>query len=171
MHYLGRLIMAGDLISICRRLVVIAYEDLGIANPDAGIRTLAATEAAVRVGFPEARIPLANIVVDLCLSPKSNAAYKALDKALADIEAGNIGEIPLHLKDAHYKSAAKLGRGVEYKYPHNFPITGGIGAWVAQQYLPDFLKDREYFEPGHSDMDKKIYKWYRILKDKQKNEM
>ncbi|MFE7063024.1 replication-associated recombination protein A [Sutcliffiella sp. NPDC057660] len=142
LHYLGRLIEAGDLVSIARRLLVIAYEDISLANPQAGARTLAAIEAAERLGFPEARIPLANAVIELCLSPKSNSAYKALDEALSDIRKGLVGEVPAHLKDAHYKGAAKLGRGVDYLYPHDYP-----GGWVAQQYLPDKLKNKSYYKP------------------------
>ncbi|MCM3599465.1 replication-associated recombination protein A [Robertmurraya korlensis] len=142
LHYLGRLIVAGDLVSISRRLIVIAYEDVGLANPQAGARTLAAIETAERLGFPEARIPLANAVIELCLSPKSNSAYKALDLAIADIEAGLSGEVPLHLKDAHYKGAASLGRGIDYLYPHDFE-----NGWVKQQYLPDKIKKKVYYKP------------------------
>ncbi|KEZ51130.1 recombinase RarA [Metabacillus indicus LMG 22858] len=142
LHYLGRLIEAGDLISINRRLLVIAYEDIGLASPQAGARTLAAIEATERLGLPEARIPLANAVIELCLSPKSNSAYKALDAALADIRAGKSGEVPDHLKDAHYKGAGKLGRGIDYKYPHDYE-----NGWVKQQYLPDSLKKKKYYEP------------------------
>lgn len=142
LHYLGRLIEAGDLISISRRMLVIAYEDIGLSNPQAGARTLAAIEAAERVGFPEARIPLANAVIELCLSPKSNSAIVAIDSALADIRAGKSGEVPDHLRDAHYKSAKELGRGIGYKYPHDYE-----GGWVKQQYLPDKLKGKVYFKP------------------------
>src|SRR5690625_5686087 len=99
-------------------MIVIAYEDIGLANPQAGPRAIAAVQAAERLGFPEARIPLAVAIVELCLSPKSNTAYKALDAALSDIRAGKTGDIPIHLKDAHYKGAKTLGRGVNYKYPH-----------------------------------------------------
>ncbi|MCM3587711.1 replication-associated recombination protein A [Mesobacillus maritimus] len=142
LHYLGRLIEAGDLVSISRRLLVIAYEDIGLANPQAGSRTLAAIEVAERVGFPEARIPLANAVIELCLSPKSNSAITAIDAALADIRAGLSGEVPDHLRDAHYKSAKELGRGIGYKYPHDYE-----GGWVKQQYLPNKLKGKIYFKP------------------------
>ncbi|MBS4191412.1 replication-associated recombination protein A [Bacillus sp. FJAT-49705] len=142
LHYLGRLIEAGDLPSISRRLLVIAYEDIGLASPQAGARTLAAIEAAERVGFPEGRIPLANAVIELCLSPKSNSAIMAVDEALADIRAGKSGEVPDHLKDAHYKGATELGRGIDYKYPHNYD-----GGWVRQQYLPDKLKNKKYYQP------------------------
>ncbi|REJ10683.1 replication-associated recombination protein A [Halobacillus trueperi] len=142
LHYLGRLIEAGDLDSIARRLVVIAYEDIGLANPQAGPRALSAVEAAERIGFPEARIPLAVAVTELALSPKSNSAYKALDAALSDIRNGKSGEVPQHLKDSHYKGAEKLGRGIDYKYPHNYE-----NAWVDQQYLPDLIQTRQYYEP------------------------
>lgn len=142
LHYLARLIEAGDLISISRRLLVIAYEDIALANPQAGARTLAAIETAERVGFPEARIPLANAVIELCLSPKSNSAILAIDEALQDIRKGNIGEVPAHLKDAHYKGASELGRGIEYLYPHNYE-----SGWVAQQYLPNKLKNKQYYKP------------------------
>ncbi|MCM3596348.1 replication-associated recombination protein A [Metabacillus idriensis] len=142
LHYLGRLIEAGDLISINRRLLVIAYEDVGLASPQAGARTLAAIEATERLGLPEARIPLANAVIELCLSPKSNSAYIALDAAIADIRAGKSGEIPAHLKDAHYKGAEKLGRGINYQYPHDFE-----NGWVKQQYLPNSLKKKKYYDP------------------------
>jgi putative ATPase len=142
LHYLGRLIEAGDLISINRRLLVIAYEDIGLASPQAGARTLAAIEATERLGLPEARIPLANAVIELCLSPKSNSAYKALDAAIADIRSGKSGEIPAHLKDAHYKGAEKLGRGIDYQYPHDFE-----NGWVKQQYLPNSLKNKKYYDP------------------------
>ncbi|MGP4061606.1 replication-associated recombination protein A [Halobacillus sp. H74] len=142
LHYLGRLIEAGDLDSIARRLVVIAYEDIGLANPQAGPRALAAVEAAERIGFPEARIPLSVAVSELALSPKSNSAYKALDAALSDIRNGKSGEVPAHLKDSHYKGAETLGRGLEYKYPHNYD-----NSWVDQQYLPSSIKNRQYYEP------------------------
>lgn len=145
LHYLGRLIEAGDLDSIARRMIVIAYEDIGLANPQAGPRAVAAVQAAERLGFPEARIPLAVAIVELALSPKSNTAYKALDAALSDIRSGKSGDIPAHLKDAHYTGAAKLGRGIDYKYPHNYD-----GAWVQQQYLPDSIKKKNYYQPKNS---------------------
>jgi putative ATPase len=142
LHYLGRLIEAGDLPSISRRLLVIAYEDIGLASPQAGARTLAAIETAERVGFPEARIPLANAVIELCLSPKSNSAVLAIEAALSDIRKGIVGEVPNHLKDAHYKGAKELGRGIDYLYPHNYE-----NGWVRQQYLPDRIKNKQYYQP------------------------
>lgn len=142
LHYLARLIEAGDLPSIARRLLVIAYEDIGLASPQAGQRTLTAIQTAEKIGFPEARIPLAAAVIELCLSPKSNTAISAIDAALADIRAGKSGDVPAHLKDAHYPGAKELGRGLEYKYPHDYD-----SGWVKQQYLPDKLKNKRYYEP------------------------
>lgn len=160
LHYLARLIEAGDLDSIARRMLVCAYEDIGLANPHAGPRTLAAIESAERVGFPEARIPLSVAIIELCLSPKSNSAYQALDAAIADIRKGNPGEIPAHLKDAHYKGAAKLGRGVDYKYPHSYD-----SGWVKQQYLPDKLKQKQYYHPKETGkFEKNLKQIYKNLK-------
>lgn len=142
LHYLARLIEAGELLIACRRLLVIAYEDIGLANPGACSRTVSAVQAAEKLGLPEARIPLANAVVDLCLSPKSNSSYLGIDAALTDIREGKMGDVPAHLKDSHYQGASELGRGVGYQYPHDFP-----GGWVKQQYLPDKLKNRTYYQP------------------------
>lgn len=145
LHYLGRLVEAGDLAIICRRLMVIGYEDIGLANPAAAARTVNAVLAAERLGLPEARIPLADCVVDLCLSPKSNSAYAALDAAIQDIRTGATGDVPDHLKDSHYQGAKDLARGIGYQYPHNFE-----DAWVNQQYLPDKIKDAHYYQPKAS---------------------
>ena len=142
LHYLARLIEAGDLESLSRRLLVIAYEDIGLASPQAGPRVLSAIQTAERIGFPEARIPLANAVIELCLSPKSNSAISAVDEALKDIRTCKIGDVPKHLKDAHYKGAQELGRGIGYQYPHDFE-----NGWVEQQYLPDPLKNKQYYKP------------------------
>lgn len=142
LHYLARLVEAGDLPIIARRLMVIAYEDIGMANLPAATRAVTAVQAAEKLGFPEARIPLADAVIELCISPKSNSGMSAIDAALADVRNGGFGDVPQHLKDAHYAGAAKLGHGVEYQYPHNFP-----NDWVQQQYLPDKLKDATYYEP------------------------
>ncbi|MBC1401766.1 replication-associated recombination protein A [Listeria booriae] len=142
LHYMGRLIEAGDLVSISRRLLVMAYEDVGLANPQAATHTLSAIQTAEKIGFPEARIPLANAVIELCLSPKSNSAISAIDAALADIRAGKSGEVPDHLRDGHYSGAKELGRALDYKYPHSYE-----NAWVDQQYLPDRLLKAKYYEP------------------------
>lgn len=132
LHYLGKLIVAGDLESITRRLSVICYEDISLANPGMGPKVDAAINACERVGLPEARIPLANIVIELALSPKSNSAYLALDKALKDIETNKCGNMPDHIKIS--------ANG--YKYPHDYP-----NGWVNQQYLPDNIKHKKYYIP------------------------
>ena len=153
-HYLARLIEGGDLISICRRLLVISAEDIGLAYPNAIAVTKACVDSALQLGFPEARIPLAEAVIFLAGLPKSNSAVCAVDSALSDIRSGNAGEVPLHLKDGHYSGAEKLGRAQGYKYPHNYP-----GNYVLQQYLPDNLKDKKYYVPGSNKMEDnmKIY--------------
>ena len=132
LHYLARLLSSGDLDSIYRRMTVIAYEDIGLANPSIGPKVEAAINAAERVGLPEARIPLSKIVIELALSPKSNSAITAIDLALQGIENGNIGTVPSHI------NAQAFG----YKYPHNYP-----GHFVVQQYLPDNLRERKYYKP------------------------
>lgn len=142
LHYMARLIEAGELITLIRRLLVIAYEDIGLANPAGASRAVLAVQAAEKLGLPEARIPLANAVIELALSPKSNTAILSIDAALSDIRQGKSGNIPSHLQDAHYQGAKKLGRGTNYQYPHNYP-----NHWVKQQYLPDTLKHTQYFHP------------------------
>ena len=146
LHYLARLIEVEDLDSICRRMAVIAYEDIGLANPAMGPRVMAAIEAAERLGFPEARIPLGTVVVELALSPKSNSAHTALDDAINDIRKGKAGNVPSHIKT----------NSRDYKYPHDYP--NGI---VKQQYLPDTLKRKKYFRPKatsqHERMLKEVY--------------
>lgn len=164
LHYLGRLIEAGDLESIARRMIVTAYEDIGLANPQAGPRAIAAVEAAERLGFPEARIPLSVAIIELCLSPKSNTAYKALDAALTDIRQGKSGEVPRHLKDSHYHGAKQLGRGVEYKYPHHSP-----SGWVKQQYLPNSIKNKQYYYPKSTGKFEKAMKQVYENINQQKN--
>lgn len=142
LHYMARLIEAGELITLIRRLLVIAYEDIGLANPAGASRAVLAVQAAEKLGLPEARIPLANAVIELALSPKSNTAISSIDAALSDVRQGKSGNVPSHLQDAHYQGAQKLGRGTNYQYPHNYP-----NHWVKQQYLPDTLKHTQYFHP------------------------
>ncbi|MCC5895057.1 MAG: replication-associated recombination protein A [Alkalibacterium sp.] len=143
LHYLARLIEAGELKVIIRRLIVTAYEDIGLANPAGVSRVVQAVEAAEKIGLPEARIPLANAVIEMCLSPKSNSAITAIDQALQDVREGKTGDVPAHLKDTHYKGASELGSGVGYQFPHSFKQH-----WVRQQYLPDSIKKREYYDPA-----------------------
>ncbi|RMI86597.1 replication-associated recombination protein A [Staphylococcus pseudoxylosus] len=153
LHYLARLIEAGDLPTIVRRLLVISYEDVGLASPSAGQRTLAAIESAERLGFPEARIPLSQAVIELCLSPKSNSGIAAIDAALSDIRKGHIGQIPDHLKDGHYAGAKELGRAIGYKYPHSYD-----SGFIPQQYLPDKLKSKIYYEPKTTSKSEQQFK-------------
>lgn len=141
LHYLARLILSGDLIGICRRLSIIAFEDIGLANPTAVTLTKNAIDVARDTGFPEARIPLAMAVVELALSPKSNNAYMALDRAIADINDPEIDTtIPAHLRDAHYKGADKMGV-VGYNYPHDYNAH-----YTPQQYLPASLTNAFYLD-------------------------
>jgi putative ATPase len=163
LHYLARLIESGDLITICRRLSVIAYEDIGLANPAACQHTIQAISAAQNLGFPEARIPLANAVIELSLSPKSNSAICAIDSALADIHNKNYGNIPNNLKDTHYRGAKNLGHGTGYLYPHSYS-----GDWIPQQYMPDLLLGKQYFSPkGNSKIEKAFKQQYQILHEMQ----
>ncbi len=153
-HYLARLIVAGDLDSIYRRLSVIAYEDIGLANPSIGPKLMAAIHAAELVGLPEARIPLAEITIEMSLSPKSNSAYLALDSAIKDIESGNSGRVPDHIK-----TSSKT-----YLYPHDYP-----NDYVYQEYLPKKLADKKYYTPkknGYEAAIKAIYDKLENIKSK-----
>ncbi|MDR0222307.1 MAG: replication-associated recombination protein A [Oscillospiraceae bacterium] len=143
LHYLARLILAGDLPSICRRLLVTAAEDIGPAYPNAIAIAKACVDSALQLGFPEARIPLAEAVIVLCTAPKSNSAVIAIDGAIADIEAGKTGEIPRQLQNKHCDGAGAAVKGQHYLYPHDYP-----NGYVKQQYLPDILKDRVYYKFG-----------------------
>ncbi|WP_042478094.1 replication-associated recombination protein A [Bacillus ndiopicus] len=167
LYYLAHLLESGDLVAVCRRLLVIAYEDIGLANPAVGAHVNAATDAAQKLGLPEARIPLAAAVIEMCLSDKSNSAYQALDAAIAAIHDGKIGEIPNHLKDAHYAGAKTLGH-VGYQYPHNTPI-GTFGGWVNQQYLPDALVGMEFYQPVIAGEEKRMAGIYEKLKSFKNN--
>lgn len=160
LYYLALLLEAGELIIACRRLLVIAYEDIGLGNPAATERTVAAVEAAEKLGLPEARIPLAFATVELALSPKSNTSYRAINQALSAIQNGQIGPIPNHLRDGHYQGAKKLGRSTDYLYPHDYP-----GHWVTQQYLPDSIKNSQFFNPDpNSKYEEQLAMIYQRLK-------
>ncbi len=151
LHYLARLIESGDLDSIFRRMSVIAYEDIGLANPSIGPKVMAAISAAQSVGLPEARIPLGTIVCEMALSPKSNSAHIALDNALNDIRKGNTGNVPNHIK-----TSSKA-----YKYPHDYPNN-----YVKQQYLPDNIKNKKYYVPSHNKYEDNLNKLHNeITKD------
>lgn len=160
-HYLARLINAGDLISICRRLLAVASEDVGLAYPQAVVITKACVDSAIQLGFPEANLPLAQATTLLALAPKSNSTSMAISQALTDLKNGNVGDIPRHLKDAHYSGAAKLGRGVEYKYPHTFEFN-----YVKQQYLPDEIKGRNYYTPGTNKTEQGFSNYWKSIKSK-----
>ena len=160
-HYLARLIKGGDLISICRRLQVIAAEDIGLAYPQAALIVKSLVDSARELGFPEARIPLAEATILLATSPKSNSSYVAINRALADLENMTIDDIPMHLKDAHYGGASKMGRGVEYKYPHAYE-----NHYVKQQYLPDNIHNKVYYEYGDNKMEKTTKEYWNRVKGK-----
>lgn len=154
LHYLARLIEAGDLDIIFRRLTVIAYEDIGLANTSLGPKVDACINACRLIGLPEARIPLSVLVVEMALSPKSNSAYEALNKAINDIHKGKVGKVPAHLKT----------ESKEYLYPHNYK-----GSFVKQQYLPDELKDIKYFVPKEtSKFEKSLKNIYEKIEEKNK---
>ncbi len=158
-HYLARLIAGGDLLSICRRLMVIASEDIGLAYPNASVVVNACVDNALRLGFPEARIPLSEATILLATSPKSNSAICAIDDALYDVENSDTGVIPKNLQDSHYSGAKKLGHGEGYKYPHNFPNN-----YVQQQYLPDKIKDKKYYNPGNNKSENAVSEYWGKIK-------
>lgn len=163
-YYLARLLEGGDLVAISRRLLVIGYEDIGLANPELAARVLPAIQTVERLGLPEGRIPLATITAELCLSPKSNTAYKALDTAIHYVQNERAHDIPPHLKDAHYDGAKKLGHGVAYLYPHDSP-----SGWVAQQYLPDELVGKAFYNGKQVGEEKRLVLTYEKLQQlKQK---
>ena len=153
LHYLARLITEGDLDSIYRRLSVIAYEDIGLANPAMGPKVMAAIHASELVGLPEARIPLGTLVTEMALSPKSNSAHIALDAALADIEAGTTGNLPEHIKT----------NSPLYKYPHDYP-----NSWINQQYLPDNIKNKKYYKPRNNKYEENLNKLHKEMKEGKK---
>ena len=153
-HYLARILASNDLPSACRRLMVCACEDVGLANPQIIPIVKAAVDAAMMVGMPEARIPLADAVILVALSPKSNSAYMAYDRAMADIKTGKAYGFPRQLQNKHYDGEDAKQKGQHYLYPHDFP-----DHWVEQQYLPDNAKDCVYYEPGHNK-NEQAYKAY-----------
>lgn len=159
LHYLARLLEAGDMISAARRMLVMASEDIGLAYPQAAVIVKACVDSAFQLGLPEARIPLAQAVLVMATAPKSNSAICGIDAALADVRHGNCGDIPNHLKDTHYTGAAKLGRGLTYQYPHAYP-----GHWVAQQYLPDALAGRTYYTYGDNKTEQAARAYWERIK-------
>ena len=150
LHYLARLIEAEDLDSIYRRLSVIAYEDIGMANPGIGPRVMAAISAAELVGLPEARIPLGQIVVEMALSPKSNSSHLALDEAINDIRKGNTGNVPDNIKTS----------SPDYLYPHNYP-----NDWVKQNYMPKNLIGKKYYRPKNNKIEQSLNKLHEEMRN------
>ena len=162
LHYLARLVEANDLPSICRRLLVIASEDIGLAYPAAISITKSCVDAAMMLGFPEARIPLAEAVILLATAPKSNSAICAIDEALADVRQGKAFTIPSSLQDTHYGGAQKLNRGEGYKYSHNYP-----NHYVKQQFLPDELQNKVYYQFGDNKTENASKLYWKNIKGKQ----
>lgn len=160
LHYLARLLIAGDLISACRRLMVCACEDVGLAYPNLIPIVKSCVDIAMSVGLPEARIPLADAVIMVCNAPKSNSGEMAIDKAMADIKAGNVGSIPRQLQNTHYDGEDNQNKGQHYLYPHDYK-----NHYVNQQYLPDILKNRQYYTYG----DNKNEQAFRTYWEKVKN--
>lgn len=149
LHYLARLIISGDYDSIYRRMLVIAYEDIGLANPSIGPKVVAAIEACERIGYPELVKPLSVAVIDMALSPKSNSADTAINLAINDINNGNVGRIPAHIRTT----------SPDYKYPHNYP-----NYWVKQQYLPNEIKDKKYYSPRKNKYEIEMTKFNKQIK-------
>lgn len=145
LHYLARLLEAGDLISPCRRLLVIASEDIGMAYPMCAVIVKACVDSALQLGLPEARIPLAQAVVTMATAPKSNSSYMAINQAIADVRAGKIGDFPRCLQNKHFDGAEVENKGQSYKYPHDYP-----DHYVRQQYLPDILQGTVYYHFGQN---------------------
>ena len=162
LHYLARLLEAGDLVSACRRLMVCACEDVGLAYPQIIPIVKAAVDAANMLGLPEARIPLADAVILVATSPKSNAGESAIDRALSDLHRGKSGPVPRQLQNKHFDGEDAAVKGQHYLYPHEYP-----NHWVKQQYLPDALKDAKYYEFGENKNEQaaKAY-WQRIKEEK-----
>jgi putative ATPase len=159
-HYLGRLLEAGDLISPCRRLLVIAAEDIGLAYPQAIVVTKACVDAALQLGIPEARLPLAEAAILLATAPKSNSAHDAINAAMADLKKGKTGDIPRHLQNVHADTTG-FDHRQHYQYPHAYP-----NHWVEQQYLPDALKNARYYEYGDNKTEQAARVYWDRIKEK-----
>ena len=157
-YYLGRLLVAGDLLSPCRRLLVIAAEDIGLAYPQAIAITKACVDSALQLGLPEARLPLAEVAILLATAPKSNSAHNAIIAAMSDIEHGRVGQVPRHLQNVHADSAGSA-KAPAYRYPHNYPHH-----YVRQQYLPDALKDAHYYDYGENKTEQAAKRYWDEIK-------
>lgn len=161
LHYLARLLEAGDLPSATRRLMVCACEDVGLAYPMIIPVVKAAVDAALQVGLPEARIPLADAVVLVCTAPKSNSAYKGINAAMEDVQNGNYGRIPRTLQNKHFDGEDNPNKGQFYKYPHDYK-----NHYVSQQYLPDDIKSRKYYEFGDNKIEQAAKAYWDLVKGK-----
>ena len=159
LHYLARMLEAGeDPRFIARRIIILAAEDIGMADPAALGMAVAAADAVQFIGLPEGRIPLAEATVYLATAPKSNAAYLGIDAAIADVRSGRIGRVPAHLRDSHYAGAKKVGHGKGYRYPHDDTL--GV---VQQQYLPDELAGKSYYRPTDHGHEREVgARWEKI---------
>lgn len=162
-HYLARLLSGGDMLIACRRLMVTAAEDIGLAYPQAVAIVKACVDCALQLGMPEARIPLCEAVLLLATAPKSNSAINAIDAAMHDIATMDTGDVPKHLKDTHYGGAKKMGRGLTYQYPHEFP-----NHYVKQDYLPENIRNRKYYAGGENKNEQAIKKYWEQIKGVEK---
>lgn len=162
-YYLARMLYAGeDIKFIARRMMILASEDIGNADPMALVVATSAAQAVERIGMPEAQIILSQAVTYLASAPKSNAACNAIFSAMETVKHTKTPSVPAHLQDAHYKSAERLGHGLGYKYPHDFP-----NHYVTQQYLPDGLTDRKFYEPSENGYEKKIREYFNMIHQKE----
>ncbi len=159
LHYMARLLEAGDLPSVCRRLLVVACEDIGLAYPNGIVVAKACVDAALQLGLPEARIPLAEAVVLLATAPKSNSSYNAINAAVADVQKGITGDFPRQLQNVHYDGEGAKVKGQHYLYPHDFP-----NHYVNQQYLPDELKDTVYYKFGDNKLERAAEEYRKKIK-------
>lgn len=159
LHYLARLLTAGDMLSPCRRLLVIASEDVGLAYPQAVSIVKSCVDSALQLGLPEARLPLAQATILLATAPKSNSVICAIDGAMADVNAGKGIDVPSHLRDSHYAGSEKLNHGIGYKYAHDYE-----NHYVKQQYLPDNLKNAVYYEYGDNKNEQAAKKYWQDIK-------
>ena len=163
LHYLARLLAGGDIPSVARRMLACVSEDVGLAYPQAVSIVKACVDSALQLGLPEARLPLAQAALVIATAPKSDSVAKAIDAAMADGAQGGY-DVPAHLKDAHYQGAQQLGRGLTYRYPHDYP-----GHWVPQQYLPDELKGRVYYQPGDNKLEQQAQAYWQKVKGTRQN--
>lgn len=159
-YYLAKMLYAGESVDfIARRIMICAAEDVGMANPQALVVATSAADAVHKVGMPEAQLILSEAVIYVATSPKSNAACNAIFSAMETVKNTVTAKVPVHLMDSHYKGASKLGHGIGYEYPHNYP-----NHYVKQQYLPDGLEDKKFYEPGDLGYEKEVKRYFELIK-------